>query len=234
VKETYQLVSIRDGKQDLEAILQVLREIKAGKRPNDLKLLNYYNEVPISYAAKIDKIESDCIECTVHQAQSVVFSLQKQTLLTSSAFPQGLGVHSYAEYVNVKSCFAVLGRFVYATIHANRRAAVRVKVDGFHPASYLAEEYHLSGRIFDISVTGIAMQADHAAPAGLPEHGAIHIAINGADLAIPSSLVKVMEIDGACIYCFKTEPDKHADKEISHFIYSRQVEIIRQLKEQFL
>jgi len=234
VRDTFQIVSIKDGKQDMEAILQVLREIQSGKLKNDLKLLNYYNEVPISFPAKIDKIEEDCLECSAHQAQSVVLGLLKQTLLTSSAFPQGLGVHCFVEYVNVKNCFAVLGRFAYAAIRADRRGAVRVKVDSVIPASYQAEEQSVAGNTFDISVTGIALRTDQALPAGLPEKGQINLTLQGEVLDSPASYVKTVETEGDFVHMFQIDPDQHADKAISQYIYSRQVEIIRQLKEQML
>jgi hypothetical protein len=233
VKDTYQVVSIKDGKQDLEAILQILRQIKAGNLKNDLRLLNYYNEVPISYAATIDKIEADCVECSPHQAQSVALGLQKQTLLTSSAFPQGLGVHCFVEYVNVRNCFAVLGRFAFASIRAQRRGAVRVRIIEYIPSTYSSEGQSLEGRASDISVTGLAIQTRQTKPVGLQENGNIQLAFQGTVLVLPTILVSTIEVDGDFTYTFKIEADKHADKIISQYIYSRQVEIIRELKEQF-
>lgn len=234
MRETYQIVSIKDGKQDLEAILHILREIKAGRLKNDLKLLNYYHEVPISYAAKIDSIEIDSIEVTAHQAQSVVLGLQKQVLLTCSSFPQGLGVHCFVEYVNVKNCFAVLGRFAYASIRADRRNAVRVTTEGSLTATYTAGIQSLSGRADDISVSGVAIHSQQAAPAGMPQNGLIQFCIQNNELTLPATLIKSAKDDTVFIHTFSFEPDKDADKIISQFIYSRQVEIIRQLKEQFL
>ena len=234
MRETFQVVSIQDGKQDMESILHILREIKSGRFKNDLKLLNYYHEVPISYATKIDTIDADCIEVTAHQAQSVVLGLQKQAFLTCSAFPQGLGVHCFVEYVNVKNCFAVLGRFAYASIRAERRDAVRVTTGGDLTATYSTETQSLSGRADDISVSGVAIHNQQAAPAGMPEKGSMLLCIQGSELVLPSTLIKSAVNEGAFVHTFRFEPDKNADKVISQYIYSRQVEIIRQLKEQFL
>lgn len=234
MKDTFQIVSIKDGKQDSMSVIQTLEQMSSGKLKNDLRLLNYYHEVPISFPAKIDKIVDDCLECTVHQAQSVALGIQKQTLLTSSSFPQGLGVHCFVEYVNVKNCFAVLGRFAYAAIRADRRGAVRVRVDGVMPAVYTVESQSVSGKAFDISVTGVALKTVQALPAGLPEKGTILLSLHGTDLEMPSKFVKTVDHEGDFVHTFQIEPDLHADKAISQYIYSRQVEIIRDLKEQFL
>lgn len=234
VRETFQIVSIKDGKQDLEAILHILREIKAGRLKNDLKLLNYYHEVPISYAASIETVDADCLEVTAHQAQAVVLGLQKQVLLTSALFPQGLGVHCFVEYVNVKNRFAVLGRFAYASIRAERRGAVRVSIEGFVSATYTAETQSVSGRADDISVSGVAIHNHQAAPAGILDSGILQISVQETELLLPATLIKSVENDDGFVHTFRFEPDKNADKVISQFIYCRQVEIIRQLKEQFL
>jgi len=234
VRETFQLVSIKDGKQDLEAILHILREIRAGRLKNDLKLLNYYHEVPISYAARIETIDADCIEVTAHQAQAVVLGLQKQALLTSALFPQGLGVHCFVEYVNVKNCLAVLGRFAYASIRAERRGAVRVSISGCMAATYTAETQSISGRADDISVSGVAIHNHQAVPTGISDSGILQLSIQGTELQLPATLIKSAENDDDFVHTFRFEPDKNADKVISQYIYSRQVEIIRQLKEQFL
>ncbi len=232
MKETYQIVSIKDGKQDLADILLILRKIKAGSLPNDLKLLNYYHEVPISYTAKIDAVEADSIEVSAQKAQAVVLGLQKQCLMTSAHFPQGLGVHCFVEYVNAKNCCAVLGRFAYASIRAHRRAAVRVKVEEHIQACYKAAGQEISGQISDISASGIALESQCEAPAGLEESGFLAVFLQGKNFNIPAQHIKSRRHDEVFIHSFRIEPDKQADTQISQYVYSRQVEIIRQLKEQ--
>lgn len=234
MKETYQLVSIKDGKQDMEDILLILKKIAAGSIRNDLKLLNYYQEVPVSYPAKIDKIDGDCVEVTVQPAQSAVLGLQKQTLLRSAAFPSGLGVHCFVEYVNVKNCFAVLGRFAYASIRAERRGAVRVNVDGLYPVSFMSDEQELCGNLQDISLTGIGMISSQLVPAGLAANGTLRLNLQNRTLSLPAEYIKTVTRDGQQIHAFSIMPDQQADKLIAQFIYSRQVEIIRNLKDQSL
>lgn len=234
MKDTYQLASIVDGQQDQAAILQILHRIKAGQIKNDLKLLNYYKEVPVSYPAKIDKIDGDCIEVLVQQAQSVVLGVQKQTLLRSDAFPNGLGVHCFVEYVNVKNCFAVLGRFAYAVIRADRRGAVRVYVDLPYPVSYLAEGQEVHGDLFDISLSGISFKTRSPLPSGLAASGMVRLNLQNCAILLPANHVKSSERDGMQLHAFTITPDQQADTLIAQFIYSRQVEIIRDLKDQFL
>lgn len=234
MRTTYQVTTIRDGRQDQGEILDILRNIQAGRCKNDLKVLNYYNEVPISYPLKLDKIEADSIECTVHQAQAVAFSLQKQTLLTSASFPQGLGVHCFVEYINVKNSFAVLGRFAFAAIHAARRGAVRVTAGGHLPAVFRTDDHQLNGCVIDISISGIALCCDYPEPIGMVDNGVLHLMLQGNTLAVPAKRVASFIKDGERIVTFTINPDKVADNLIAQYIYTRQVDVIRTLKEQIL
>lgn len=232
MKDTYQLVTQVNGKEDMQAILAVLRSIKSGVLKNDLKLLNYYHEVPVSYGVTIDTMEGDTVELTVHQAQAAVLGLQKQTLLKSAHFPNNLGVHCFVEYVNVRSRVVVLGRFAYATLRADRRSAVRVKVGAEIDTVFQADQQALAGKLKDISVTGVAVVSAEAAPSGLLEEGILKLNLMGNALAIKALLVRSAELeDGGYLYTFKIELDTKLEEVLSQFIYGRQVEIIRELKE---
>lgn len=233
MKETYQIVSIRDGKQDTAAIIQTLREVQAGHLKNDLRLINYYHEVPISYPVTIEKVEGDTVDLKIHQAQSVVLGLQKQALLKSAAFPQGLGVHAMAEYVNIKNCFTTLGRFAYASIRADRRDTVRVTLDCHQDATYVAGEQSATGRLLDVSLSGIALLSPSPLPAGIADQGVARLTLGGTCLSLPARLVGSRMKESDHLHTFQIEVDKQADKVISQYIYSRQVEIIRTLKDQF-
>lgn len=231
MKHTFQIVTQATGKEDVAAIMAVLTGIKSGSLKNDLKLLNYYHEVPVSYAAKIDAIDGDCVELTVHQAQAAVLGIQKQTLLKSSHFPHGLGVHCYIEYINVRNCMAVVGRFAYATVRAERRNAVRVKIADQVTAMYQAEDQELSGQLRDISVIGLALESTSAAPAGLAENGTVTLNLLGSRVACPAVFVRSVALEHGYLHTFSIELDAKQENVVSQFIYSRQVEIIRELKE---
>lgn len=234
MKDTYQLVRLQDGKQDFKEIVEILQAMKSGKLKNDLKLLNYYHEVPVSYPVKIDTVEPDGIEVSTHQAQAVLLSLQKQSLLTSAAFPQGLGVHGFVEYINVKNCFAVLGRFAYASIRASRRGAVRVRVGEHIRGLFQVEKQAVQGELIDISLSGVALRVVGHLPAGLPEAGMLQLDFVSTSVAVPANIVKIVEIDSDTFCRLRIEPDVKADKVISQYLFGRQVEIIRDLKEQIL
>lgn len=232
MKHTFQIVTQNSGKEDMAAILVVLSGIKAGKLKNDLKLLNFYHEIPFSYAAKIDHVDADAIELSVHQAQAAVLGLQKQTLLKSSHFPHGLGVHCYVEHINVRSCLAVLGRFAYATVRAERREAVRVTVESRADALYQADGQEISGRVRDISVTGTAIESTSPAPVGIADQGVIDLHLPGYRFTCSAGYIRSISVEQGYQHIFSLQLDTQQEEQVSQFIYARQVEIIRDLKDQ--
>lgn len=232
MKDTYQLVTQVNGKEDAAEILSILHKIKDGILKNDLKLLNYYHEVPVSYGVTIDGIEDDAIELTVHQAQAAVLGLQKQTLLKSSHFAGGLGVHCFVEYINVRNKMAVLGRFAYASIRADRRNAVRVYAGSPSiTTQFQAEGQSVVGELKDISVTGMAVISSDELPSGLPEEGILRLNLMGQPMEVKAAMVRSIPLDEGHLHTFRIELDAKLEEVVSQFIYSRQVEIIRELKE---
>lgn len=117
----YKLVTLEDGQKDSDAIVRVFKEIHEGLLPCDLKLLNYYREVPVSFNATITGVMDDRIDMNVHQNQAVVMKHAKQCLIKCEYFPKGLGVHSYVAMTNVMSGRTILTRFAYAQIAAEKR-----------------------------------------------------------------------------------------------------------------
>jgi len=233
VKETYQIVTIKDGKQDLAEIVQTFRNIKAGHHKNDLRLINYYHEVPVSYPVTIEGIEEDTVDLIVHQVQAMVLSMQKQVLIKSAAFPKGYGVHAMVEHLSIKKNVAILGRFAYASIRADRRESVRVAVEEKIIATYQAEEQTVEGQLRDISLTGFALHSPTPLPTGIKEEGVASIPLGETVLVLPTRLITTLQKDDGYLHAFNFNVDKHADKVISQYIYNRQVDIIRNLKEQF-
>ena len=135
----------------------VFRHAWTGRLKCDLSLLNYCNEVPVSYGATIVTVEKDSVELSVHEHQALIMKQNNSTLIKSKHFDKGLGVHCYAAYVNVTKKAAILHNFAYAQIRADRREAVRVKVNGTMPVRFFRENMVIEGTMIDISASGISL-----------------------------------------------------------------------------
>jgi hypothetical protein len=230
--DVYHLVTVEDGKSDDAAILKVFSAIATGRLKCDLKLLNYYDEVPVSYGSTMISVNNDSVELAVHENQAVIMKHDMSTLIKSKHFHNKLGVHCYATYVNVPKKIVILHNFAYAQIRAERREAVRVKVRKKLSVKFSCESVNIEGCMVDISAIGISLNTDLGSATLTEQSGLLYFALNGTPLAVPGSFVRsITKESGGHICIFQMKPDRKSDSIIGQFIYQRQVEIIQLLKE---
>lgn len=230
MRDQYQLLTVADVHRDTAAIVGVLKGIKEGSLSNDLRLLNYYREIPVGYDATINYIDEDLVELKVHQHQAVVMYAEKMTFLRSSHFPHDVAGKVYK--VNIDKCVALLTRFSYAQIRAERRRFVRVEIEGKFEVSFKGEGKSISGRLHDISVSGLSMISNDKHDADLEMPGTVYLSLPNGRLEITGKLLKRLSHDEQWKYVFELETDSRIDTAISQFIFQQQVEIIRELKDQ--
>jgi hypothetical protein len=230
---SFDIVTIVDGKTDCDEILSILIDISNGRRTNDLKLVNYFQEMPISYGnIALDECRGGTLTLTLHQNQTAVIAHQKQTILKSRYFPEGLSVHAIAEFVNTKRSTVTLGRFAYASVKSDRRDTVRVKVQDKIPVTIKTDSATCTGLLVDISVNGLKVK-DSGLPSA-PGNAELDITFPGGKVTLPGHFLRERINENGHFHVFTFNPDTHAEAVISKMINSRQIEIIHMLKNQIL
>lgn len=233
-KDFFHLVTLEDGQKDSNAIIKVFQDIHAGAIPCDVKLLNYYREIPVSFSATITNVMDDRVDVNVHQNQAVVMKHVKQTLIKCEYFPNNLGVHSYVAMTNVNSGRAILTRFAYAQIAAERRGAVRVEIDFPLEGTFVAPGAELAGKVADISVTGASLNLSAKPAMDANIEGKLVCQLPSGRIEVPAQLLKYFETENGYRAVVTFSPDNKLELLISQFIFSLQVDIIRDLKDQYL
>lgn len=231
MKDLYNLVTIVDGQKDSAAIVEVFKQIYDGKLRNDLKLLNFLREMPVSFGATIEEVTGDSVDLTVHQNQAVLMKQDKFTLVRSSHFPNGYGVHAYVANANPTKCMAILVRFAYAQIKADRRNAVRIQIHENMPATFTGETGSTTGNMLDISVGGISIKVAGKVNAELEETGKISCTLPTGSINVVAKLLKIVNTEDECRAIFTIEPDARVEPIISQYIFNEQIGIIKDLKD---
>jgi hypothetical protein len=229
MNDLYQRIQLAGEQQDQKDILACLEDIQQGRRPNDLKLVNYYQEIPVSYAADILTIEETSVEFLVHQVQAVAISMEKVTILKSSHFPRD--VVANVNYVNVEKSRIVLSNFSYGVVRADRRMSVRVAFNDKINTSFRGEQHYITGRLNDMSLTGMSIDVPENPGFELTERGELLVALPSGSVALTASLLKILPSGSGMRFVFEIELDRAGELAISQFIFRRQVEIIKELKE---
>jgi len=232
--DLYHLVTIEDGRKDSAAIMDVLQRIHDGKLRSDLKLLNFIREVPVSFSATLENVADDRVELSVHLNQAVMMKHDKFTLIRSAHFPQEYGVHAYVALANPTKGIAILTRFAYAQIRADRRTAVRVQIHQETVGNFVGPSGTISGSMLDISIGGISLKVQGKVDGELEERGRFSCVLPSGKLEVPARLLKIVTTDEDCRVILVIEPNSKMETVISQFIFNEQIDIIKELKDRFV
>ena len=230
--DEYQLLIETGAKEDNRQIVLILDQLSKGRLANDLRLLNYFNEVPVSYPAVVENVEDDMVDIAVHQNQAVVMTHQKMTFLKSRHLPHDVVAKVFRS--DVGKCLAILTRFSYAQIRAERRQFVRVRLDSIISASFVCSLGEVTGTIDDISIGGMCLRAGEPHGLETQARGTLRLALDDSTLEILAVLLKIRQEAEDFLYVFECETDTKMEAKIAQFIFQRQLEIIRELKDHVL
>ena len=229
MNEIYQKIQLAGEKEDGAQIIATLAAVREGRLKNDLKLLNYFREIPVSYGATVETVEESFAELRVHQIQAVVISFEKVTVLKSSHFPRD--VIANVSYVNVEKSRIVLSSFCYALVRADRRMSVRVELAEPIYASFSSPDAAAGGRLHDMSLTGVSINVVDDPRIPLSEQGELVVTLPIGAITVPASLLKVLTLPDGYRLVFEIATTRATENSISRYILQRQVEIIKELKD---
>jgi c-di-GMP-binding flagellar brake protein YcgR len=232
MSDHYQLVSQSSAREDSAAIVAIIDQMRRGVLPADLRLLNYYEEIPVSYPAKIDYVEDDMVDLSVHQHQAVVMKLGKKTILKSRHFSHEVLANVFR--VDIGKSLATVTNFAYVVVRAERRRCVRVTVKGRYEVIFTDGERKLRGCLHDISLGGLAVVSSDASGFDTMTDGTLLLSLGDKPISLPARLLKIVTAEGEQRFIFEFEASSRDEGVISQFIFQRQVEIIKELKDSII
>jgi len=221
-------------REDALVIIQSLKE-SIGK---SFPFLNYFQEIPVSYAAKLLNVENEMAEFEVHEYQAKVIGVERKALIfsqRSSALQDDVCAEAF--YVSSEKKRVILCNFSYARIWSNQRRFVRVRLEKSISAGVILDTGVLQGNVIDISLGGAAitfMSKENLVPGSdlnlflkLPDIS------NGLVIEVPmtASVVRVQGEEPPYLCILEFHQEKHSQRQIAYFANRRQVEIIKELKE---
>lgn len=200
-----------------------------------VSLINYYKGLPLSYPATIESVSNATLELDIHPQQAVAIEKYRYAFIRCPALPHVVGAHVL--YVNVRKQAATLRNFFFAEILAERRNAIRLELEPPTEASFQVGSETLPGTLVNLSMQGAAILTDGIS---LPEDAfdttlqfkLPNIIQNTlTTVKAPARYVGSTELDKSKVLRFSMVPDKALEQQISQYIFQRQVEIIRELKD---
>jgi hypothetical protein len=219
-----------NAETDEEQILDVLTAITAGKLDDDLRLQNFYQDVPVSHKATINSIDNNRLEITAHKLQTRVMSIEKQTLIRSSHLLHP--VIAQVRQLNTRTNVAQLSQLAYASVPSDRRRFVRVHLREDHAVFFSNNHVQLQGAIHDISIGGVAMLSMQIEDIPRGSAGVLHLELGEVRANIPATLLRIRDKGDMKKYVFELERGGEFEQSISRLIKDRQSEILQELTSQ--
>ncbi len=221
--------------EDRAQILAGFQDIlKRGARVG-FRLVNYYKGLPLSYPATLVEVDRGLLEVDVHKQQAVALENNRVTFIKCDYFDSAMVAQ--AQNVNVRNMTASLRDFAFVQIMAESRNSLRLELEPQTDAEMRWQGTLTPGKAIELSLGGVSIRSLERCE--IPERSEVALKVmvpnllqgSVSKLETKATLVRISKEDGWDICRFCIVPDQQSEALISRFIFQRQVEIIRELKE---
>jgi len=224
----YELLTVQNARRDEEAILKVLSALMYNKFPNDLILLNFYNEMPISFGAAIEYIDRGIVVMMVHSFQAVSMLMQNITFIKSDYLPNW--VMAKVLKIDRENNLAFLALFSYVHNPSERRMHVRMTLPEMVEAQFHNNQQEVPGEVQEISFGGVALLAPQENVLKESEKGMISLMLPSVKLEVPGTFIKYQDHDSVRRHIFQLDMNTRIERIFSQFIYQQQSKIMNELE----
>lgn len=222
--------------EDQADILSALRSEIAKNPKLEVQLINYHMGLPVSYKAKVAGIDKDALDLDVTPQQAVAISTERYTFIYSKIFKHP--ILARAQYVSVKHKAVSLRKLCFVEIMAERRKHLRLELDPPISALFNSSTGIVRGGLIELSLGGAVMVASKSSDEGIEEELNLSIMVPDIEqnttynIKLPSRIVKITEESNLRQYTFAfTTDDRICDRVIAKYLFHKQIEIIRKLKD---
>lgn len=217
---------------DEEAILSFFSEMKSTKPNLSFSFLNIYKELPISNDATLFDIKGKHVEFKTSPLQFAAIHYSMETIIQAPFLTTN--ILGRLAYLDGSHNLVSLSDFSYADVHFNKRAAVRVRLKIPLNVNLTVDGGRISGMIRDVSLQGCCVTTPAGSLLERANNISLHLKLMHDNKLLEAHVpVRLMRLHGAPLYnCAMTfDHTAETEKVLSIFIYQRQLEIIRELKE---
>lgn len=228
IPNQYQTLTVQNAAKDEAFILKALTAVKSGQLANDLLLLNYYNDMPISFGASIEYIDRGIVVMMVHSFQAVSMLMQNMTFIKSDHLPHWIIANVLK--VDRENNLAFLALFSFVHNPSERRMHVRMMLPEMVDASFHNRELSVPGAVRELSFGGLALLAPREIVLKEKEKGVVSLNLPSAKLDVPGTFIKCEDNDALRRHIFLLDINKKCEKVLSQFIYEQQSRILDEIK----
>ncbi len=228
------LYSTRIQKTFDEDQAEIISILKAN-HGKTLKLINYYMGMPLSYPASIVQVDRGVVDLDVQPQQAFTIEHSRSAFIRSPIFKYD--VFAQAQYVNIRKRAATFVKFCYVEIMAEKRNFIRLELKPAPDAVIESPLGIIDGKLNDISLSGLNLLLENYCPLERDSKMPVSFLLKTTEqnlsfnLNISATLIKIIDEAPPYKYAFSITPEKHLESQLSQFIFQRQIEIIREIRD---
>lgn len=223
--------------EDQAEIISILKQELSKQPKYQVRLINYYKGLPVSYPAQLIDIERDIIELDIYPQQAVVLAEQHGTFIRCKALKHDLFAN--VQYVNIRKRAASLRKICYVEIMAERRSYIRLELEPHRNALIRSTDGIVKGQLTELAINGACVKSEQ--PCTLEIGAEITLSFMMHDIMhhnfdyTVKTEAKLVGIEGGetltKYYRFLITPDKILDRFLAQYLFQRQIEIIREIRD---
>jgi hypothetical protein len=220
---------------DRAQIISGFEQIVDHGLPVEFKLVNYYKGLPLSQKATLVDIARGVMDLDVRRQQAVVLGEVRHTFIMCDYFD--FPILADVQNVDVSRMMAWLHNFTYVEILAEQRGSLRLELEEPTKAEIEWGGYLLEGRLFDLSLGGCCISLPGRSGISQGSEATLRLLVpNLLQRTLTSLEIKAQHIETvgsgrSYVSRFSMNADLQSEAVISHFMFQRQVEIIRELAD---
>lgn len=222
--------------EDQSDILSIIKSALDKNQNLEVQLINYYRGLPVSFKAKIVGVDKDALDLDITPEQAVAISTERYTFIRSRLFKHP--VLAKAQYVSIKHKAVSLRKLCYVEIMAESRKHIRLELDPPINAAFNSSSGIVRGALVELSMVGAVMSIPKPFNEVLGEEVVLTAMVPDVEqnttynIKLSSILVDVLdEAAPKKIRLSINSEDRISDRVLAKYLYHRQVDIIRELKE---
>ena len=221
--------------EDQIEILSLIRRTLMNSPAMHVRLINYYKGLPVSYPARIVAVERDIIDLDVLPQQIFAMQDSRCTFIRSTAFKHDL--YAKVQYANIKRKAISLRKLCYVEILPEKRDFIRLELEKLPSAMISGAAGSVKGKITELAINAACVRVEDPCSLEIDEAVTLGFMLYNAqqdleyNVKTPARLEAVEGHGYPKLYRFSTTPDKTLDRMLSQYLFHRQIEIIREIKD---
>ncbi len=219
-------------------ILTALRKIFIAKK--DIKLINVYKGVPISFAGRVASVSNESVLLHINKYQTVCIKQVHYTYMRDALLAQV--VRADITTLDFAKNLAVASFFSYAGTTIGDRTQIRVEPEEGLPV-VISNGIYSKAEVINLSIRGLGILIDQGSfttrAFGVGQHVDLRLAlpiINQAPINLSGVVKSVNPIEYSKKFRLgiQTFPDAPVELILSKYVTQRQAEILREIKSLYL